>query len=182
MTGEADGKAERPTPWHVQRWLLLGVAAVYVAMRVYHGAAICMDGDEIFSVGVASHSWRGLMTAVGADSIHPPLFYFLLKLWISIGNDSLFWVRLLPTLFSTLAIVPMVLLGREFHLRPVVVNSAIGLAAIHPYLLYYSQHVRMYTLLMLCALTSLWAFHAAIRPNGRSYTTKFAVQIGRAHV
>ena len=174
MTGEADGNAGSPAPWHVQRWLLLGVAAVYVAMRVYHGAAICMDGDEIFSVGVASHSWKGLMTAVGADSIHPPLFYFLLKIWISIGNDSLFCVRLLPTLFSTLAIVPMVLLGREFHLRPVVVNSAIGLAAIHPYLLYYSQHVRMYTLLMLCALTSLWAFHAAIRPNGRSFTTKFA--------
>ena len=105
------------------------------------------------------------MGAIGRDSIHPPLFYFLLKLWIAIGSDSLFWTRLLPTLFSTLAIIPMVLLDRELHLRPVVINSTVGLAAIHPYLLYYSQHVRMYTLLMLCALTSLWFFHAAIAPG-----------------
>ena len=161
--------------WRVYRWLLAGVVAVYVAMRVYHGAAICMDGDEIFSVGVAAHDWAGLMHALGADSIHPPLFYFLLKIWIAIGNDSLFWARLLPTLFCTLAIVPMVLLGREFNLRPVVVTTTVGLAAIHPYLLYYSQHVRMYTLLMLCALTSLWVFHACIRPGRRSTATKFVI-------
>jgi hypothetical protein len=161
--------------WRVQRWILLGVVGVYVAMRVYHGAAVCMDGDEIFSVGVATHDWAGLLRSVGQDSIHPPLFYFLLKIWIAIGNDSLFWVRLLPTLFSTLAILPMVLLGREFKLRPLVINSTVALAAIHPYLLYYSQHVRMYTLLMLCALTSLWVFHACIRPGKRSEATKFAV-------
>jgi hypothetical protein len=153
--------------WGVQRWFLAGVVALYIAMRVYHGAAICMDGDEIFSVGVATHDWTGLMRSVGQDSIHPPLFYFLLKFWIALGNDSLFWVRLLPALFSTLAIIPMVLLGREFQLRPIVINSTVALAAIHPYLLYYSQHVRMYTLLMLCALTSLWAFHACISGTGR---------------
>ena len=44
--------------WKAQRWVLLAVVGVYIAMRVYHGAAICMDGDEIFSVGVASHDWQ----------------------------------------------------------------------------------------------------------------------------
>ena len=164
---------ESSVAWGAQRWVLLGVVAVYVAMRVYRGAAICLDGDEIFSVGVASHTWKGLMIDVGKDSIHPPLFYFLLKIWMAIGSDSLFWVRLLPTLFSTLAIIPVVLLGREFHLRPIVINSTVGLAAIHPYLLYYSQHVRMYTLLMLCALTSLWVFHSAIRGGSRSFTARY---------
>jgi hypothetical protein len=159
--------------WKVQRWVLLAVVCVYVAMRVYRGAAICMDGDEIFSVGVASHDWTGLLRAVGQDSIHPPLFYFLLKLWVAIGSDSLFWTRLLPTLFATLAIIPMVLLGREFQLRPVVITTTVALAAIHPYLLYYSQHVRMYTLLMLCALTSLWAFHSWITPGKRSEAARF---------
>jgi hypothetical protein len=167
-------KSEASRRWGAQRWVLLGVSAAYIAMRVYRGAAICMDGDEIFSVGVASHDWRGLMTAVGADSIHPPLFYFLLKLWMAIGNDSLFWVRLLPTLFSTLSIIPVVMLGREFHLRPAAINTSIGLAAIHPFLLYYSQHVRMYTLLMLCALTSLWLFHSAIRSGSRSFPARYA--------
>jgi hypothetical protein len=160
--------------WKTQRWVLLAVVALYVAMRIYRGAAVCMDGDEIFSVGVSEKSWMDLLRAVGRDAIHPPLFYFLLKIWVAIGGDSLFWTRLLPALFSTLAIIPMVLLGREFHLRPLVINTTVALAAIHPYLLYYSQHVRMYTLLMLCALTSLWAFHACIRPGVRSPMTNFA--------
>ena len=160
--------------WKTQRWVLLAVVALYVAMRIYRGAAICMDGDEIFSVGVAGKSWMELLRAVGRDSIHPPLFYFLLKIWVAIGGDSLFWTRLLPALFSTLAIVPMVLLGREFQLRPAIINTTVALAGIHPYLLYYSQHVRMYTLLMLCALTSLWVFHACLRTGARSPMTTFA--------
>lgn len=154
--------------WNRQRWVLLAVSALYVAIRVYHGAAICMDGDEIFSVGVASKSWAGLMQAIGRDSIHPPLFYFLLKGWIALGNDSLFWVRLLPTLFSSLALIPAVLLGRELQFRPAVINTAIGLAALHPFLIYYAQHVRMYSLLMLCALTSVWIFHVCLR-TGRHF-------------
>ena len=159
--------------WGLQRWVLLGLAAGYVAMRVYHGAAVCLDGDEIFSVGVAAGSWKDMLVAAGRDSIHPPLFYILLKIWIWLGNDSLFWVRLLPTLFSTLAIVPVVLLGREFHLRPVEIGLTLGLAAIHPFLVYHSQHVRMYTLLMLCALSSLWAFHSAMRTGRRGFTGKY---------
>lgn len=163
-------KKIKAEPAGAQRWILFGVVIVYVAMRVYRGAAVCMDGDEIFSVGVASHDWKGLLAAVGADSIHPPLFYFLLKLWMALGNDGLFWVRLLPTLFSTLAIVPMVLLGREFRLRPAVITSAVALAALHPLIVYYSQHVRMYTLLMLFALASIWAFHVALRePVARAF-------------
>ncbi len=151
-----------------EKWIFAAVVAIFVAARVYRNAAVCLDGDEIFSVGVSQHSWSGLTAAAGADSIHPPLFYYLLKLWMSIGNDSLFWVRLLPSLFSTLAILPTVLLAREFRLRPLELSGTLGIAAIHPFLIYYSQHVRMYTLLMLFALTSLWLFHRAIRSGARS--------------
>ena len=145
------------------RWLLAGLAVFFVAIRVYHGSTVCLDGDEIFSVGVAAHTWGQMMQDVGRDSIHPPLFYFLLKLWTGVGGDSLFWVRLLPTVFASLAIIPTVLLGRELQLRPAVINLTVALGALHPLILYYSQHSRMYTLLMLCALTSMYVFHAATR-------------------
>jgi len=151
----------------LQTWILLAVVALYVAARLWSLAAICLDGDEIFSVGVARQSWRALTSAVAADSIHPPLFYYLLKIWMLIGNDSLFWVRLLPALFSMLSILPMILLGRQLRLRPLEINCAIGLTAIHPFLIYYSQHTRMYSLLLLCGLTSLWLFHRAINPRTR---------------
>jgi 4-amino-4-deoxy-L-arabinose transferase-like glycosyltransferase len=184
---------ERPVPptttrpsgwatWEKQKWVLAAVTGIYIAARLYRLAAICLDGDEIFSVGIAQQSWRALTAAAGADSIHPPLFYYLLKLWMFLGGDSLFWVRLLPTVFSVVSILPTVMLARQFRLRPVEINATLGLAAIHPFLIYYSQHVRMYTLLMLCALTSLWLFHRAIRSGTRSTTALRYVQLTLANI
>ncbi|HLK63844.1 MAG TPA: glycosyltransferase family 39 protein [Bryobacteraceae bacterium] len=163
------------TTW--DKWVFAAVVALFIVARLYHIAAICLDGDEIFSVGVSSKSWSALTAAAGADSIHPPLFYYILKLWMYLGGDSLFWVRLLPALFCILAIVPSVLLAREFRLRPGEISGVIGIAAIHPFVLYYSQHVRMYTLLMLSAVTSLWVFHRAIRGGTKSTTTAKFVQL-----
>ena len=47
--------------WKVQRWVLLAVVALYVAMRVYRGAAICMEerilcGSYSSSVDLQSES------------------------------------------------------------------------------------------------------------------------------
>ena len=64
---------EESSPWGNQRWILAGLAIFFVAIRVYHGSSVCLDGDEIFSVGVASHTWGQLLQDVGRDSIHPPL-------------------------------------------------------------------------------------------------------------
>ena len=161
------------TSWKVQKWVFAIVVGIYIVARFYRLAAVCLDGDEIFSVGVSRQSWGALTAAARSDSIHPPLFYYLLKIWMSIGNDSLLWVRSLPALFSVLSVLPVFLLAREFRLRPVEINGTLGLAAIHPFLLFYSQHVRMYSLLMLCALTSLWLFHRALKSGTRS------VMVGR---
>ena len=90
------------TSWRIQKWLFLGLAAIFVAVRCINLTQVCLDGDEIFSVLIASHSSAVLLRVAANDAIHPPLFYFLLKLWLWIGNDSLLWVRLLAVLLGTL--------------------------------------------------------------------------------
>jgi 4-amino-4-deoxy-L-arabinose transferase-like glycosyltransferase len=152
----------------MQKWVLFAVVAIYVAARLWHLAAVCLDGDEIFSVLLSRLGWKALTAGAAADSVHPPLFYYLLKLWVLIGNESLIWLRLLPALFSVLAILPLILLGRELRLRSIEIHCAIGLAAVHPFLIYYGQHLRMYSLLLLCALTSLWLFQRTIRAGARA--------------
>ena len=170
---ERRGSSTRSSSRWIGRWVLFAVIAIYVAARMLHLAAVCLDGDEIFSVLLSRRGWKALTTAAAADSVHPPLFYYLLKVWVFIGNESLIWLRLLPALFSVLAILPLILLGRELRLRPIEVHCAIGLAAVHPFLIYYGQHVRMYSLLLLCSLTSLWLFQRTLRlgarPSGLSY-------------
>lgn len=157
-----------------QPWILYAVVAIYVAARLWHLAAVCLDGDEIFGVLLSRLGWKALTAAAAVDSVHPPLFYYLLKVWVLIGNESLLWLRLLPALFSVLSILPLILLGRELRLRPLEIHCAIGLAGVHPLLIYYSQHLRMYSLLMLCSLTSMWLFHRAIRTRARPASFSYA--------
>jgi hypothetical protein len=152
-------KAERPFP---SSFILppssFAFAALYVAARLWRLAASCLWFDEIFSVHAARHTWRGLWHFAAADLIHPPLFYALLKVWVAIGGESLLWLRLFPALTSIAALVPFLLLARELRLGTKGTALALLLAASNGYLIKYAQELRMYSLLLLLTLTSLWLF------------------------
>ncbi|HEV2859484.1 MAG TPA: glycosyltransferase family 39 protein [Pyrinomonadaceae bacterium] len=132
--------------------------ALYVVARLWRLTAGCLWFDEIFSVHAARHPWPELWRFVAADLIHPPLFYALLKLWVALGGESLLWLRLFPVLTSVAALVPFLLLARELRLGRGATAIALLLAASNGYLVKYAQELRMYSLLLLLALTSLWLF------------------------
>ena len=136
----------------------VAVAGLFVALRLWRLSASCLWFDEIFSVHAARHGWAELLRFAAADIIHPPLFYLLLKLWISLGGESLLWLRLLPALVSIAAIIPFVLLCRELGLKRSEWNLALLLLAVNGYLIKYAQELRMYSLLMFLSLCSLWLF------------------------
>src|ERR1044071_9702029 len=96
--------------------ILLSLAALYVAARLWRLTASCLWFDEIFSVHAARHAWGALWRFAAADLIHPPLFYALLKLWAAAGGESLLWLRLFPALTAVAALVPFILLARELRL------------------------------------------------------------------
>ncbi len=137
---------------------LLLVVALYVAARLWRLDATCLWFDELFGVHAARHTWGGMLRFVAADLIHPPLFYALLKIWVAAGGESLLWLRLFPALTSFAAIVPFLLLARELRLGAKEVTLALLLMAANGYLIKYAQEVRMYSLLLLLTLSSLWLF------------------------
>lgn len=134
------------------------VVMLYVAVRLWRLDASCLWFDEIFSVHAARHEWDGLLSFVAADLIHPPLFYVLLKVWIGIGGESLYWLRLFPALTAVACVAPFVLLARELELRRTETNLALLLLAANGYLIKYAQELRMYSLLLFFTLGSLWLF------------------------
>lgn len=167
-TAAAPAKApvtEVPSPsYSTTAWVALAVISLaYVAFRIWHMADICLDGDEIFSLSLARQSWSALTAAAVRDSVHPPLFYYFLKLWISAFGDSLTVVRALPAFFSALLLVPLILLCRELRLRAWETVTIICVASVHPMLLYYAHHARMYSLLVLAATASFYLFLVAMR-------------------
>src|SRR5919202_816966 len=143
------------------------LVALYAAARLWRLTATCLWFDEIFSVHAARHAWGDLWSFAAADLIHPPLFYALLKLWAAAGGESLRWLRLFPALTSVFALAPFFLLARELRLTRGETNLALLFMAANGYLIKYAQEVRMYSLLLLLTLASLWLF-ARLLNSGRA--------------
>ena len=131
---------------------------LFVAARLWQITAHSLDGDEVFSIYAARLDWSGMMELIARDVNHPPLFYILLKLWVGIGGESLLWLRMFPLLTAVAALVPFYFLCRELMLRSAEMNLALVLMAVNGYLISYAQDVRMYDLLLLWTLCSLWLF------------------------
>jgi hypothetical protein len=159
-------------------------AALYAAARLRHLTATCLWFDEIFSVHAARHAWGELWRFAAADLIHPPLFYALLKIWIAAGGESLLWLRLFPALTSIAALVPFLLLARELRLGASATNVALLLMAANGYLIKYAQEVRMYSLLLLLTLFSLWLFARLLSARSLPDATRgaFRLQLALAFV
>ena len=143
-----------------KHWLIIIglVCVIYALLRLWHLTDSCLWFDEIFSVHAAEHSLQSLFWFVAQDLIHPPLFYILLKIWISIGGENLFWLRSFPVLFSVLALVPFCFLCRQLKLSPPAAALALTFLTVSGSLMKYAQEVRMYSLLLCLALFSMWLF------------------------
>src|SRR5215213_6065351 len=168
---EPSQPATRPSFFRLRRpgvLLAASLVGLYVAARVWRLTATCLWFDELFSVHAARHTWGGLWRFVAADLIHPPLFYALLKLWTAAGGESLLWLRLFPFVAAVAALVPLLLLARELKLGTTATNIALLVAAANGYLVKYAQEVRMYGLLLLLTLTSLWLFARLLNKEGKA--------------
>ena len=132
--------------------------AAYAALRVWGITSSCLWFDEIFGVHAAEHSWDTILSFVALDLIHPPLFYVLLKLWIGLVGESLFWLRMFPVGLSLLALIPFLALCRELKLDRGAALLALLFLTVNGALIKYSQEVRMYSMLMCLSLLSIWLF------------------------
>ena len=137
---------------------LMALIGAFIGFRLWGLTDSCLWFDEIFSLHAAEHSWSGLLSFVGQDLIHPPLFYALLKIWIAIGGEGLFWLRLLPVVFAAIALIPFLLLCKEIRVDWPTTLLALAFLAVNGSAIKYSQEVRMYSLLMCLSLFSIWLF------------------------
>ncbi|MDQ3323467.1 MAG: glycosyltransferase family 39 protein, partial [Acidobacteriota bacterium] len=136
----------------------VSICVLYVLLRLWNQTEMCLWFDEIFSIHAAEHDWQNLFSFVAQDLIHPPLFYVLLKIWIAIGGENLFWLRLFSVFFSTVALVPFYLLCRQLKLNFSTIALALSLFAVNGALIKYAQEIRMYAVLLCFSLFSLWLF------------------------
>lgn len=138
--------------------LIALISAFYIAIRFWNLTHSCLWFDEIFSIHAAEHSWGSFFGFIAQDLIHPPFFYILLKIWITVGGETLFWLRFFPVLFSIIALLPFFFLCKQLKLKFPTIAFALIFLAVNGSLIKYAQEVRMYSLLLCLSLFSLWLF------------------------
>ena len=81
---------------------------------------------------------------------HPPLYFFILKIWTLLFGSSEFILRLLSLIFGLLSIFLLNIYLRKFN--SIKYYSVFGFYITNWTLFYYSHEVRMYSLLILLSL------------------------------
>jgi mannosyltransferase len=131
-------------------------------LRLYRLGAQSLWVDEVFTwYSIGGGGWV-VRPADLFDQLHGPLHALVLHLWTRVAGDSE-WALRLPSAVCGIATVPALAwlagrwLGRE------VAPWAAWLAAVSPFLVWYSQEARNYAQLMLCAVLASGAMVALVR-------------------
>ena len=143
-------------------WILL-IILLASGLRFYALDRQDIWGDEAFSIWLSSQPLPQVV-AGGADT-HPPLYPFLLYLWLGLAGSSSLAARSLSAFIGTLTVPILYVLGSRVFGRPTGVLAAL-LAAVSPVLIYYSQETRMYGLVtLLTAVSVYWAIRVFQEPR-----------------
>ena len=146
------------TRW--QRLLTLAAILVAFAVRLYQLGAESLWYDETVSVYLSRLPLPAMLAHTAGD-IHPPGYYTLLHAWQALTLPSLAhgleFLYAFPSLFFGLLALPLLYaIGRRlFGVRTGL--AALWLGVFAPFLVWYSQEVRMYTLGAFLGLLCLWA-------------------------
>jgi hypothetical protein len=126
---------------------LLVLIALSVALRT--GA---LDAgywiDEAIAVGIASHDVHDIPALLRQDG-SPPLYYLLLHGWMALVGDGEAATRSLSLLFAVVAVPAAWWAGGR---------RAAAIVAVCPFLTYYAQEARMYTLVAVLSVVATAAF------------------------
>lgn len=139
--------------------LLAGILCAF-ALRLFHLGSDSLWYDETVSAFLAQKRVAALFAHTAGD-IHPPGYYLLLHYWQGLATAprtrDLEFLLAWPSLwFGMLIVVLTYALGQRLFTRMIAL-FALWLAAIHPFQIWYSQEVRMYTLGAFLGLLALWA-------------------------
>ncbi len=131
------------------RWNLAAALIAAAVLRLFRLGHQSLWIDEAFS-WISAQIGQPWTIAHLLEDVHGPLYSLLLHVWGRFAGDSE-WALRLPSALLGVALVAAIAklagcwLGRETEL------PAAWLAAGSPFLIWYSQEARNYTLLMLCA-------------------------------
>jgi mannosyltransferase len=158
-------------------WLAAGVAALMLVSLVLRTRALdaAFWIDEGLSVGIASYGLLDIPGVLEQDG-SPPFYYLLLHVWMQLFGNGEEATHALSVVFAVLAVPAAFWAARSlFGARAGWLGAA--LAAINPFLTFYAQETRMYSLVGLLGLLVAALFLRVFADRDRRLLPVFALTL-----
>lgn len=150
-------------------WALVAIIGLAFALRVLGLDGQSLWRDEVDAIRFAQFPLPSLLRTFVTPGQNGPLYFLILRPWLGLAGQSEFALRFLSALFGTVAVPLAHRLARElFSPLPQAQRDrasllAALLVATSPYLVWYGQEGKMYSLVVALALTSICCYLAVLR-------------------
>lgn len=146
-----------------RKWFAVGLGLLSLGVRIPYLGQRPLWYDEAFSLLLARQPWGEIVRGTAADTM-PPLYYFLLNLWLNLGGE----IAIARTMNVLLATIAVLVIWRWIAeaLGEAEGRLAAVFAALSPFLIYHAQELRMYTLLLLGSSLYGWGVARLLRVKG----------------
>jgi uncharacterized membrane protein len=146
--------------------IALGVLIAVAAVARFVGiGAQSFWLDEIVTVQVLDESFGEMLGVIPDSESTPYLYYVLAWVWADVVGSGEAALRALSAAFGVATVAATWAAGREL-VSPRAGLAAGALAALNPFLVWYSQEARAYALLALLCAVSFWLFARALARPG----------------
>jgi len=141
-----------------QLWILLGITLLGATLRFVTLGVQSFSHDEAVTVHrVIQSNFFATLSVIPLSESTPQLYYILGWIWTRIFSESEIGIRSLSALVGTLT-VPLVWVTAKQIVSGRTALIAALLVAVNPFLVWYSQEARAYSLLVFLSIASILFF------------------------
>lgn len=149
--------------------ILIAIFLAGAGLRFYNLTKISLWHDEAFSALLIKYSWGEMIYRIGLD-VHPPMYYFFLRIWHYIFGYSLFSLRSMSVAFGVGTIIAVYVLVKRFFGTTQAALIAASLIAFNPFQIQYVTEARMYTMGAFFAVLATYYLAIALQATKNYYT------------
>lgn len=143
--------------------LLLSLTIVGLILRFFNLGYNSLWLDEASTHNFAVMSLPDIWKATTGGEFNPPLFYWIEHFMLTFGNNEVV-LRFVPALLGVLTIPLIYYVGKEFMDRNVGIIAAAAFA-FSPFLIFYSQEARAYSMMLFFVAFAMIFYFRAMKTN-----------------
>lgn len=150
------------------KYLLIILVIAGAFLRLYNLGYCSLWLDEATTYRISSQSFVAIWQTVVNGEVNPPLFYWVEHVMLTLGNDEIL-LRLVSAIFGILTIPLFFIIGTEFLDEDVGIVAAAA-CTISPFLIYYSQEARAFSMMLFfIALATIFYIRALKSSNWKQW-------------